>query len=95
MHIVQDKSVIKLHIYSIMCTRQEEHGDEARFPKVTGVTASRVRPRARVCTQYTYVYTLMYHVSMSMVYNMYGTEIRQYVEMIKKDVGKVACCHAH
>ena len=35
-YIVKDKSVIKIHNHSIICTRQEELGNEARFPKVIG-----------------------------------------------------------
>ena len=34
MHVVKDKSEIKQHNHSIICTRQEELGNEARFPKV-------------------------------------------------------------
>ena len=34
MHVVKAKSVIKLHNHVIICTRQEELGKEARFPKV-------------------------------------------------------------
>ena len=34
MHVVKDESVIKLHNHSIICTRQEEFGNEAKCPKV-------------------------------------------------------------